>query len=49
MWEKRSEQAISRVLFPLDVAIRQVAIIYLGRRLPGASCDLTRRSRTSSP
>jgi len=33
------EQAISRILFPRGLATAQVAIIYLGRRLPGVSSD----------
>jgi hypothetical protein len=34
------EQAISRILSLCCLAAAQVAIIYLGRRLPGASSDL---------
>ncbi len=34
------EQALSRILSLCCLAAAQVAIIYLGRRLPGASSDL---------
>ena len=34
------EQAISRILSLCCLTAAQVAIIYLGRRLPGASSDL---------
>jgi len=33
------EQAISRILYLCGLAASQEAIIYLGRQLPGASCD----------
>ena len=47
--ERGSKQAISRVLFPPGLTTPRVATIYLGRQFLAASCDLTRRPRTSSP
>jgi len=36
----RSDQSISRILYPVKVTSHRMTIIHLGRRLPDASCDL---------
>lgn len=43
-----SKPAVSRVLFHAGLAIHAAMIIYLARRLPGASSDLTRRPRRAA-
>jgi hypothetical protein len=33
------EEAVSRILYPSHLSLRQAAIIYLGRQLPDASSN----------